>query len=531
MQVDICFANGQKATLTATSIKEVIEKMDRSSPSVIYINNEEFENSEYPTTDKGNGILISPTNSTPLLLETIKDNYAKFFKIISAEDSIEFYQSTAEQHFDISIAAVKKPSSTLDFQKETDGIKLIDSKLASLEKLTLKRKPWTKLLECVNLFDFPTSMALEDKQFILDNKMELLEEFKKDKNQFNNYFPNYSDRLPGLMKTREYKNILDQETIQLDDLHSQNSTKTLTFIKQSHYNDLRERVFMLRPWLYRKWMDMLKRLKGLPPYFYEAYPRYSTEYHSFLFLLNENNIKTLSVIEMQDISRFYYTLYTHSLCWVLVGKSYAQKNTMPHLYFNVLDTVLRDYQSKSSHGIMAGSALVDHVIEFCMRLIDVNILESFDIKDIQLLRLRRYGDKYHFCRPKEGYSNTLRDVLKEYKLDFNKAKEKIIKVIDYNSPMSALCTLKDSRYDQFCFEQFKLMESYHFLNSFSKHRIEITKRNNILSLLNAASDPKEMYTSVKWRLLKPILIYFVTNCLNNFYYLFQWRACYRLHYR
>lgn len=72
-----------------------------------------------------------------------------------------------------------------------------------------------------------------------------------------------------------------------------------------------------------------------------------------------------------DIQNFYPSIYTHSIPWVLVGKSEAKKNkNIKTEYYNALDSLIQRCQLGETHGIPTGSFASKLIAEIYMCKLD-----------------------------------------------------------------------------------------------------------------------------------------------------------------
>ncbi|MDX5868491.1 RNA-directed DNA polymerase [Bacillus cereus group sp. BfR-BA-01119] len=89
-----------------------------------------------------------------------------------------------------------------------------------------------------------------------------------------------------------------------------------------------------------------------------------------------------------DIQNFYPSIYTHSIPWVLVGKSEAKKNkNEKNTYYNALDSLIQKCQLGETHGIPTGS--------FASRLIAEIYMCKLDEK-LSGYQYIRYVDDFEF---------------------------------------------------------------------------------------------------------------------------------------
>ncbi|MBC2457019.1 RNA-directed DNA polymerase [Clostridium beijerinckii] len=131
-----------------------------------------------------------------------------------------------------------------------------------------------------------------------------------------------------------------------------------------------------------------------------------------------------------DISRYYSTIYTHSIPWALHTKQIAKKNRKDELLGNRLDQIIRNSQDGQTIGIPIGpdtSLIISEIIGVAMDkqlLSDVNYISAF-----------RYVDDYYiFYKEKSEANKTLaklQSILNEFQLEQNREKTNI-----YDMPQS-----------------------------------------------------------------------------------------------
>ncbi|HEV2419138.1 MAG TPA: RNA-directed DNA polymerase [Terriglobia bacterium] len=125
-----------------------------------------------------------------------------------------------------------------------------------------------------------------------------------------------------------------------------------------------------------------------------------------------------------DLSRFYHSLYTHSIPWALHSKSAAKADRSEKLYGNVIDTAVRNTQDQQTLGIPVGPVTSDLISE----LLGVAL-------DVELTRLRpglkglRYVDDYYlFFGTRSDAEEALADlhsVASQFAVEINPLKTKI----------------------------------------------------------------------------------------------------------
>lgn len=144
-----------------------------------------------------------------------------------------------------------------------------------------------------------------------------------------------------------------------------------------------------------------------------------------------------------DISKFYPTIYTHSIAWALLGKEKAkhyfkEKDNLETLiasgdsdaqlykYAESVDMALRACQERQSVGIPIGPDTSHIIAELVTCRID-NILKT-RLSSIGLKACRYYDDYYLYVSTKDEADKVLKSlqlILSEFQLEINEAKVKI----------------------------------------------------------------------------------------------------------
>ena len=81
-----------------------------------------------------------------------------------------------------------------------------------------------------------------------------------------------------------------------------------------------------------------------------------------------------------DISNFYPSIYTHSVCWALVGKDVSKKDRDDQKWFNKIDKAIRSCQDRESIGIHIGPDTSGIIAEIILSQIDK------ELKDFNFIR-------------------------------------------------------------------------------------------------------------------------------------------------
>lgn len=126
-----------------------------------------------------------------------------------------------------------------------------------------------------------------------------------------------------------------------------------------------------------------------------------------------------------DISRYYGTIYTHSIPWAIHTKAVAKLNRGQNYYGNILDTAIRNTQDQQTIGIPIGpdtSLLIGEIIG--------TAIDNIICSEIQTISGFRYLDDYYLyfdtiTKAEEALA-LLDEALKGYELEINPEKTRII---------------------------------------------------------------------------------------------------------
>jgi len=134
-----------------------------------------------------------------------------------------------------------------------------------------------------------------------------------------------------------------------------------------------------------------------------------------------------------DISKFYPSIYTHSIPWALHGKHYSKNNTGSHILGNSLDKWVRNGQDRQTIGVPIGpdSSLV--IAEIILSAIDVELQKKLpNINAIRVVDDYEIGCKT-YAQAEETLA-VLQESLKDFELGINFDKTKIIKLPETLEP-------------------------------------------------------------------------------------------------
>ena len=130
-----------------------------------------------------------------------------------------------------------------------------------------------------------------------------------------------------------------------------------------------------------------------------------------------------------DVSRFFPTLYTHSIPWALHGKANAKANTRrkdPTFYGNILDYLIQTSQERQTLGIPIGPDTSHVVSEIIATAVDLHLRDGLKRWPVGY----RHVDDYFLCfnshEEAEAALTALRNALREFELDINSAKTRIV---------------------------------------------------------------------------------------------------------
>jgi hypothetical protein len=131
------------------------------------------------------------------------------------------------------------------------------------------------------------------------------------------------------------------------------------------------------------------------------------------------------VLLKTDISRFYNSIYTHSVPWAFHGKSIAKQNRSPGLAGNRIDRALRKCADGQTIGIAIGPDTSLIVAELILSDIDA----ALQATQSNLLGLR-YIDDYEIVAETRGMAediiSSLQELLSDFELEPNATKTKIL---------------------------------------------------------------------------------------------------------
>ena len=128
-------------------------------------------------------------------------------------------------------------------------------------------------------------------------------------------------------------------------------------------------------------------------------------------------------IAFADISNCFPSIYSHSISWSLVGKSFAKANKTPTNWYNQLDFYTRNVKFGETNGVLIGPHSSNLISEIVLVTVDHQLaLQGFKyIRNIDdytcYVDTYEEADRFFLCLSEE---------LKKYELALNNKKSKII---------------------------------------------------------------------------------------------------------
>jgi hypothetical protein len=135
-----------------------------------------------------------------------------------------------------------------------------------------------------------------------------------------------------------------------------------------------------------------------------------------------------------DLSRFYHTLYTHTVPWALHSKSVAKTRKSDRtLAGNVIDTAVRNTQDQQTLGIPVGPETSDLIAEMIGAAIDEQIQNSIP----NLVGIRYVDDFYLYFATRAEAEDALAKLIaaaKDFELELNQTKTELIELPESLEP-------------------------------------------------------------------------------------------------
>jgi hypothetical protein len=124
-----------------------------------------------------------------------------------------------------------------------------------------------------------------------------------------------------------------------------------------------------------------------------------------------------------DIANCFPSIYSHSISWALVTKSFAKANRNAGLWFNLLDIYTRNVKFGETNGLLIGPHVSNLISEIILTAVDHELVNK-GFKYIRNIDDYTCYAKNH--EEAEEFINTLAHELKKYELTLNSKKSKIL---------------------------------------------------------------------------------------------------------
>lgn len=157
----------------------------------------------------------------------------------------------------------------------------------------------------------------------------------------------------------------------------------------------------------------------------------SLEYPSFEDITREKILRSVDskYLLRLDISKFYNSIYTHSIPWALHTKPVAKGHRQRQLFGNAIDQDSQKIQDGQTMGVPIGPETSRIISEIIATSIDIEIQQKMpEVKGIRII-----DDYYIYLNSLteiDKFNSIIQQQLRLYELDLNVAKQKIIDMPD-----------------------------------------------------------------------------------------------------
>ncbi|MEP4377767.1 MAG: RNA-directed DNA polymerase [Paracoccaceae bacterium] len=151
--------------------------------------------------------------------------------------------------------------------------------------------------------------------------------------------------------------------------------------------------------------------------------------HSHVEVTKAKKLSAYRFIATTDISRFYHSIYTHSIPWAFHGKKSSKADNSESskaVFFNRADFTTRRGQDGQTIGIPVGPDTSRVLAEVVSTAIDVDFASNCTVKDFEVVRHVDdvwIGTNTH--ADAERALSEYRGAIRQYELDINESKTKI----------------------------------------------------------------------------------------------------------
>lgn len=210
-----------------------------------------------------------------------------------------------------------------------------------------------------------------------------------------------------------------------------------------------------------------------------------------------------------DISRYFHSVYTHSLSWALHGKAAAKKNRRfeeATIFGNRLDWLVRQAQDGQTVGIPVGPDFSRVISEIIGVAIDVSYQRS---RPTDQPMLRMVDDIYigaDNVDEAQAHLSAIRDAIRSFELDINDAKTTIVEASADLEPFWPVELRREvERYsDTSTSLSARKSDFVHFLDEVLR-RATHSRDDGIVKFVVRQIDKQEVWQDF-WELLEPFLV-------------------------
>lgn len=167
---------------------------------------------------------------------------------------------------------------------------------------------------------------------------------------------------------------------------------------------------------------------SVPTFYPDGRPARITSHAEFHRVRRQKLAKSRFIVKT-DISRFYHSIYTHSIPWALHGKVEAKKDREAKskvIFGNRLDQSIRNANDGQTVGIPVGPDLSRYISEILGKAIDARFRSRYGYS---CEYLRHVDDLFIGAEDSETASSLLagiREVVRYFELDLNERKTSIV---------------------------------------------------------------------------------------------------------
>ncbi|WP_158442011.1 antiviral reverse transcriptase Drt3b [Novosphingobium sp. B-7] len=141
--------------------------------------------------------------------------------------------------------------------------------------------------------------------------------------------------------------------------------------------------------------------------------------------------KQFSRLRMVDVSKCFYSIYTHSVTWAVKNKDFAKDNSGFYAFEQRFDTLMQRHNFNETNGILVGPELSRIFAEIIFQRIDLNVIAMAAEEGLHYgkdYEFKRYVDDYFIYANDEINLDVIQEILDReisfYKMYLNEGKEK-----------------------------------------------------------------------------------------------------------